>query len=194
MEIDRCVNSIFPIGEFGDSDSSTRYSQFVNLARESMNNEWRSRGTTTLRRMRVRIVPSLRSFLFQYPLSFSLLTLFHLFHSPILRPLPAGVRIRKCVRHSRKTHILITNSRSRGLLPCLVVTPNPIFQPEWRVGEPESSMIHASERFAPDLNAAVHAPTIIWEISLGGQIPCQMIRLRFCLNNFTMRRISPLDV
>lgn len=129
-------------------------------------------------------------------LSFSLLTLFHLFHSPIRRPLPAGVRIRKCVRHSCETHILITNSRSRGLLPCLVVTPNPIFQPEWRVGESESSMIHASERFAPDLNAAVHAPTIIWEISLAGQIPYQMIRLRFCLgNNFTIcRRISsPLD-
>lgn len=30
---------------------------------------------------------------------------------------------------SRKTHILITNSPSRGLLPWRVVTPNPIFRP-----------------------------------------------------------------
>jgi len=59
------------------------------------------------------------------------------------------VHTRKCVRRSRETHILITNSRSYGLLPRLVVTPNPIFQPEWRVDEFESSMIHASgERLA----------------------------------------------
>lgn len=115
-------------------------------------------------------------------LSLSFLILFHLFHSPILRPLLAGVRIRKCVRHSpRETHILTTNSRSRGLLPCLVVTPNPIFQPEWRVGKPENSMIHASKRFAPDLNAAVHAPATIWEIFLGGEFHARWFRCAFAL-------------
>lgn len=102
---------------------------------------------------------------FIFSFSFFLLTFFHLSHFPVLRPLFTGVRIRKYVRHSRETHILITNSRSRGLLLCLVVTPNPIFQPEWRVDESESSMIHANEQFAPDLNVVAHAPTTICEIS-----------------------------
>lgn len=123
--------------------------------RNPMNNEWRSRGTATLRRMRVWIScqahctsprPSVLLPLLSFSHSFSL--------SPVFMLLLMGVRTRKCVRHSRETHILITNSRSRGLLPRLVVTPNPIFRPEWRVGEPKSSIIRASERanerFAPD--------------------------------------------
>lgn len=119
-----------------------------------MNNEWTSvrYATTTLRRMRVRterIVYSIalslslsllsRSFfvvlflpppLFPFPISLSLFLLDILSFLLTRSHLPSSsVRTRKCVRRSHETHILITNSRSRGLLPCLVVTPNPIFQP-----------------------------------------------------------------
>jgi len=102
------------------------------------------------------------SSLFDFNIPFLFLSLLL---SPVLIFLLTGVRTRKCVHHSRKTHILITNSRSRGLLPRLVVTPNPIFRPEWRVGESKSSMIRASERtskqFAPDPVQAVSSPRII---------------------------------
>lgn len=55
------------------------------------------------------------------------LSSFHLLLRLSLSLFDSHLYRRKCVRQSQ-THILITNSRSRGLLPCCVVTPNPIFR------------------------------------------------------------------
>lgn len=102
-----------------------------------LNNEWHSR-------LDDNTAKNARMWTFTGHCSFRLVTLsLFVFINTLLFPSPVSIRcpylffllllfLRNAHENTlatRETHILITNSRSRGLLPRLVVTPNPIFRP-----------------------------------------------------------------